>query len=63
MTPQKVKNHIIKNMLDSEGAETSVSQIKRMMKRMFKEFKEDTENKSMNSMRICINSLRRHKNN
>jgi hypothetical protein len=47
MTPQKVNNHTIEDLMSSEGDENSVSRFKRMMIRMFKEFKEDTQKENM----------------
>jgi hypothetical protein len=31
MTPQKVNNHTIKDLMESEGHETSILELKRMM--------------------------------
>jgi CRISPR/Cas system CMR-associated protein Cmr5 small subunit len=43
MTHQKVNNHPIENLVDSEGDENSDSEFKRMMIRMFNEFKDNTK--------------------
>lgn len=43
MTLQKVNNHPIENLVDSEGDENSDSEFKRMMIRMFNEFKDNTK--------------------
>jgi hypothetical protein len=43
MTPQKVNNHTIKDLMDSEEDETSVSEHMTMMIRMIKEVKEDLQ--------------------
>jgi hypothetical protein len=37
----KVNNHTTKDVMDSEGVETSISVLKRMMIRMINELKED----------------------
>jgi hypothetical protein len=41
MIPQKVKNHTIKDLMDSEWNETSLSKLKRMTVRTIDEFKEN----------------------
>jgi hypothetical protein len=43
MTPQKVKNHTTKDLVDSEGDETSISEFKRIMTKKIKEIKEDMQ--------------------
>jgi hypothetical protein len=37
------KNHTTEYLVDSKGNETSISEYKRMMKRMFKELEEDIQ--------------------
>jgi SOS response regulatory protein OraA/RecX len=51
MTAQKINNHTIEDLVDSEGDESSVAEAKRMITRMFKELKEDVQ-KQLNSKRI-----------
>jgi hypothetical protein len=50
MTPQKANNHSIEDLKESEGDESSVAVVKRMI-RMFNELKEDIKKtNSMNNM-------------
>jgi hypothetical protein len=65
MTPWKVNKHTIEDLVDSEGDETSASQIKRMIFRMLKELKEDIKKtNSMNPKRTQVKKkLRRHRRN
>jgi hypothetical protein len=49
-------------MMDNEGDETSVSELKRMIIRMIKEFKEDMQKQVNGIKRMWINSSRRHRN-
>jgi hypothetical protein len=42
MTPQKVNNYIIENVVDSEG-DDSFAKARRKITRMFKEIKEDLQ--------------------
>jgi hypothetical protein len=39
MTPQKAHNHTIEDLVDSEGEESPVTEVRRMMIRMFNELK------------------------
>jgi hypothetical protein len=48
MTTQKVNSHTIEDLVDSACDESSVSEVKRMMTRMFKELKEDIHKKKPN---------------
>jgi hypothetical protein len=43
ITPKKVNNHIIEDLVDSEGEEASFSEFKGMMIKMFKELKGDIQ--------------------
>jgi molybdenum-dependent DNA-binding transcriptional regulator ModE len=43
MTLQKANNHTIEDLVDSEGDESSVAEVRRMMIRMFNELKEDIQ--------------------
>jgi uncharacterized protein YrzB (UPF0473 family) len=43
MTPHKENNHTTKVLNDSEGDETLISELKRMMTRIIKELKEDMQ--------------------
>jgi hypothetical protein len=56
----------MKDLMDSEGDETSISKFKRMI-RMIAEFKNTCKNKSMKSKRMWINfhmnSMGRQRNN
>jgi hypothetical protein len=45
VTPLKVNNHTIEDLMDSEGSKTSVSEFKRMIS-MYKEFKEEIQNQA-----------------
>jgi hypothetical protein len=67
LTPQKAYNHTIKDLVESEGEESPVADIGRMMIRMFselkKELEEDIQNYSVNPKRMQIKNLRRHRNN
>jgi hypothetical protein len=44
MMPQKVSNHTIEDLVDSEGDESSVAEVRRMITIMFKELKKDLQN-------------------
>jgi hypothetical protein len=57
MIPEKVNSHTIEDLADSEGNESSVSEVQRMMIRMFKKLKEDIEKNSMNPKRIQTNKI------
>jgi hypothetical protein len=50
-TPQKANNKTIEDLVESEEGESSVTDVRRMMIRMFYELKEDIQNNSMNSKR------------
>jgi hypothetical protein len=58
VTPQKDNNNTIEDFVESEGNESSVPDVRRMMIRMFnelkKEFKEDIQNNSINPKRTRI---------
>jgi hypothetical protein len=43
MTPQKVHNHTVEDLVDSEWEESSVSGVRRMITRMFKKSKEEIQ--------------------
>jgi hypothetical protein len=43
MTPQKVNNRTIEDLVDSEGDEYPVGEVRRMMIGMFNELKEDMQ--------------------
>jgi hypothetical protein len=63
MTLQKVHNHTIEDLVDSEGDESSVSVVQNMMIRKFKEFKDDIQ-KQLNEFQDTVaKKLRRHRNN
>jgi hypothetical protein len=49
--------------VESEEGESSVTDVRRMMIRMFYELKEDIQNNSMNSKRTWIKNSRRHRSN
>jgi hypothetical protein len=50
-TPLKTNNHIKEGLIESEGDESSIAEVRRMMTQMFNELKEDIKNNSMNSKR------------
>jgi hypothetical protein len=39
MTPQKVNNHTIENLVDSKGDKSPIAEVRRMMIRIFNELK------------------------
>jgi hypothetical protein len=55
MTPQKANDNTIEDLVDSEGEEPPVSEVRRMMMRMFNKLKEELkEDNSMNSKKTWI---------
>jgi hypothetical protein len=41
MTPQKAKNHTLENLVESEGDDSLVAEVRRMMIKMFNNLKEE----------------------
>jgi hypothetical protein len=63
MTPQKVNNHTMEDLLDSEGDKFSVTKVRRMMIRKFNELKEDLQKQPKESQELteCLkNNLVSH---
>jgi hypothetical protein len=52
-TPQKVNNHTVEDLVDSDGDEISVSEVKRMLKSLKRTYK----NNSINSKRIWTKKI------
>jgi succinate dehydrogenase/fumarate reductase flavoprotein subunit len=52
MTPQKINNHTIEDLVHSERDESPVAQVRRMMIRMVNELKGAYKNNSMNPKTI-----------
>jgi hypothetical protein len=63
MTPQNIYNYTIEDLVDSEGDKTSVSELRRMMIRVFKELKENIQKQINKSQENMDKKLRRHRNN
>jgi hypothetical protein len=66
MTPQKINNNIIEDLVESEREESPVAYIRRMKIRMFNELKEDIQKHLMNHRKTQIKkkkNSRRHRNN
>jgi hypothetical protein len=53
-TPQKTNNNKIEDLVESEEDESPVSDLRRMMIRMFNKFKKTQKNNSINSKRTEI---------
>jgi hypothetical protein len=63
MSPQSIYNYTIEDLVDSEGDKTSVSELRRMMIRVFKELKENIQKQINKSQENMDKKLRRHRNN
>jgi hypothetical protein len=66
MAPQKTNNNIVEDLVESEGDESPVADIKRMVIRMFNELREelkkDIQNNSVNPKRTWIKKLEQRNN-
>jgi hypothetical protein len=67
MTPQKAKNNLVEDYMESEGGESSVADLRRMMIRISmsskRSLKKIYKKSSMNIKRTGIQNSRRHINN
>jgi Arc/MetJ-type ribon-helix-helix transcriptional regulator len=62
MTPQKANNHTIEDLVESEEYESTVAEVRRLL-RMFTELKKDIQKQLSESQDNTDKNLRRDRNN